>query len=323
MEPVKKERKPFRWVSTIAYKEIEKIVTRGYNTTELVEKGYGLGDVIFVDYQSRIPFVRETKMLDYVMVVNLEDGLSPSAAMARIVAQSEAYMTQCCGAAVLAFGPAYGAFCELGNTLDRFLQIIEKEGISYAKAAKMLVEEYPTILENQGRTTLGVSTVDLKNPTPKRMFARAEKLGVAGNHIKLMKEVVKAVQESSDEPVDLDLLGSTTATMMDLGFTAEATWTIIAICRSYAAGAHAIDEIEHEKKGVWGQTLTAKELYNGPADRPVPDIAVRDKVAVSNKAMQGKTIESWYKDFTENKQTFPANGHAIVEEVPFLKDIKK
>jgi len=322
MESVKKERKPFRWVSTVAYKTIEKIVTRGYNTTELVEKGYGLTDIIFVDYQSRIPSYKEKQMLDYVMIVNLEDGLTPGAAIARIVAQGDAFMTQCCGASVLAFGPAYGAFCALGQSLDRFLEKVENDRISYAKAAKLFVEEYPTILENQGRTTLGVSTIDLKNPTPKNMFARAEELGVAGKYIKLMKEVVKAVQEAADEPVDLDMLGATTAVMLDLGFTPEATWTIIAVVRAFASGAHAVEEIEREPKAAWGGALTPKELYDGPAERPVPDLDVRDKVAVSNKTMQGKSLEDWYNDFKE-KQKFVASGHAVVEEVPFLREIRK
>lgn len=321
MEPVR-ERKPFRWVSRVAYKTIDKIVTRGYNTTELVEKGYGLGDIIFVDYQSRIPYIREVKMLDYVMITNLEDGLSPNAAIARIVAQGDAYMTQCAGASVLAFGPAFGAFDNLGKRLDEYVTKAEEENLTYAEAAKMLVEEYPTIKENIGRTTLGVSTIDLKNPTPEKMLARAEKLGVAGNYIKMMKEVVKAVQEVSEEPVALDMLGATTATMMDLHFTSEATWSIIAVARAYAAGCHAIEEIERMPKSAWGAALSPKDKYDGAADKPVPNLEDRDKVAVTNKSLQGNSIESWYADF-QNKQTQVASGHAIAEEVPFLKLIRK
>lgn len=321
MESVK-ERKPFRWVSTVAYKKIEKIVTRGYNTTELVEKGYGLMDIIFIDYQSRIPYVREEKMLDYVMITNLEDGLSENAAIARIVAQGDAYMTQCAGASVLAFGPAYGAFENLGNRLLEYMEKIENDNITYAEAAKELVKEFPTIRENQGRTTLGVSALDLKNPTPERMLARAEKLQVSGKYIKLMKEVVKVVQENSEEPVALDMLGATTATMMDLHFTPEAIWSIIAVARAYAAGCHAIEEIERKPKASWGRALSPKEKYDGAPERPVPDIEDRDRVAVTNKSRQGNTVESWFADFQE-KQKEVSSGHAVVEDVPFLKKIRK
>ncbi|MCL2481184.1 MAG: hypothetical protein FWF38_05690, partial [Spirochaetaceae bacterium] len=69
-------RESFKWVSEVAYKNIHRIVARGYDTTELVEAGYGVCDVIFIDYQSRIPLVEEKEVLDYCMVVIFEDGLS-------------------------------------------------------------------------------------------------------------------------------------------------------------------------------------------------------------------------------------------------------
>lgn len=322
MESVKRERKPFRWVSTVAYKTIEKIVTRGYNTTELVEKGYGVVDIIFIDFQSRIPFLKEKDMLEYLLIVNLEDGLTPNAAIARIIARGDAYMTQCAGGSVLAFGPAFGAFCAIGTFMNEFLDKAEKENLSLATAAKQLVELYPTIKEHEGRTTLGVSALDLKNPVPERIFARAEKLGVAGKHVEFMKEIVKAVQEVSDTPVALDMLGATAATMMDLHFTPEAIWAIIAVTRAYAAGCHAIEEIEREPKEAWGGSLTSKELYDGPSERPVPDLEGRDRFAVANNKSQGDTIESWYNDFLE-KQKGVATGHAISEDVPFLRKIRK
>jgi len=322
MESVKKERKPFRWVSTVAYKTIEKIVTRGYNTTELVEKGYGIVDIIFIDFQSRIPLLKEKEMMEYLLIVNLEDGLTPNAAIARIVAKGDGYMTQCSGASVLAFGPAFGGFCALGSFMNEYLEKAEKENISLAEAARQLVAEYPTIKENEGRTTLGVSAVDLKNPTPERIFARAEKLNVAGKHIAFMKEIVKAVQDTSETPVALDMLGATTATMLDLKFSPEAAWSIVAVTRAFAAGCHAVEEVEREPKEVWGAALSPKENYDGPGDRPVPDLEDRDKVAVPNKKSQGDTIESWYRDF-QQKQKMVGTGHAVVEEVPFLRKIRK
>ena len=68
------------------------------------------------------------------------------------------------------------------------------------------------------------------------------------------------------------MLGATGATMMDLGFTPEATWAILAVTRSFAAGAHYIEEVEREGSNRLGQELTPKEDYDGPADRPVPPL---------------------------------------------------
>ena len=77
--PLDEKRDRFQWVSEVAYKNVHRIVTRGYDTTELVEAGYGLTDVLFIDFQARIPLVEEDQMLNYVMVCMLEDGLSSPA----------------------------------------------------------------------------------------------------------------------------------------------------------------------------------------------------------------------------------------------------
>jgi len=318
MESVK--RKPFRWVSTIAYKEIDKIVSRGFNTTEIVDKGYGIADMIFINYQSRIPKVNETKMLDYVMVVNLEGGLDYGAAIARIIAKSDAYMTQAIGGSILAFGPAYGGFAHLGNSIQKYIQKAEEENWTYAEAAELFVQDYHNLLENQGRTTLGVSSVDLKNPTPSRMFARAEKLGVKGKNIEFMEALVKVVQEKSEEPVALDMFGATCAVMMDLNFTPEAIWSIIAIVRAYAAGAQAIEEIEEEPKSIYGAPLTPKEYYIGPEDKEVPTLEERNRIAEPNKKKVGNDANSWIKDL-ERKQRQRATGWVIEEELPYLKEM--
>jgi hypothetical protein len=77
-------RAPFQWVSEVAYKNVHRIVARGYDTTELMEEGYGVIEVLFVDYQARIPTVEEGQMLNYVMIMALEDGMSSPAAISRI-----------------------------------------------------------------------------------------------------------------------------------------------------------------------------------------------------------------------------------------------
>ena len=298
-------REPFRWVSEVAYKNVHRIVARGYDTTELVEAGYGLSDIIFVDFQARIPTSEEHDMLEYVMVIALEDGLSGPAAISRIVAQSKTLLTQAAGASILAFGHAYGAYCEFGNILDKYLVKAEEEGTSVEEIAKVLVKD------KLGDEALGVSGLMLKDPAAKRMLARAEKLGVAGKYAAFMKEIVKAAQEASDTPVDIDLLGATGAVMLDLGFSSEATWGVLAITRAFAAGAHYCEEVEREGFVRGGQVLTPKEDYDGHDDRPVPSLDERAKLA---KPGHADSPEEWKKMFDERQGTV-ATGWAIVEEI--------
>ncbi len=303
--PLDTKRAPFQWVSEIAYKNVHRIVSRGYDTTEVMEQGYGVVDMLFVDYQARIPLIEEEKMLNYVMILALEDGLSMPAAISRLVARSKTFLTQACGASILAFGHAYGAYSAFGNRLEEYLKKVAEEGKSLEEVAELLVKE------NLNDEALGASSLMLKDPAAKRMFARAEKLGVAGKYIAFTKELVKAAQKASAEPVDLDMLGAIGATMMDLGFSPEATWAILAVTRSFAAGAHYIEEVEREEYMKIGQTLTPKEDYDGPADRPVPPLKDREKFA---KPALTRTPEEWKKAFDERKKIL-GSGYSIVEEI--------
>ncbi len=299
------KRAPFQWVSEVAYKNVHRIVTRGYDTTELMEEGYGIVDVLFIDFQARIPLIEEEQMLNYVMILALEDGLSMPAAISRIVAQSKTFLTQACGASILAFGHAYGAYSAFGNRLEEYLERAEREGKTQAEMAEILVKE------NLNDESLGVSGLMLKDPAANRMIARAEKLGLAGKYIAFTKEIVKAAQKISPNPVDLDMLGATGATMMDMGFSSEATWAIMACTRAFAAGAHFIEEIERCEYTKLGQTLTPKESYDGPEDRPVPSLDERAKNA---KTAQTHTPDEWKKAFDERKKIY-GSGYSIIEEI--------
>ena len=166
-----------------------------------------------------------------------------------------------------------------------------------AQAAERLVRE------NLQDEALGVSDLMLKDPAAARMIARAEKLGVAGKYIEFTREIVKAAQAVSEAPVDLDMLGATGATMLDLGFSPEATWAILAVTRSFAVGAHYIEEVEREGYRRTGQSLTPKEFYDGPEDRPVPPLKDRSKVAKSGIC---HTVDEWARSEKKKRNSSAA-----------------
>ena len=303
--PLNDERAPFQWLSEVAYKNVHRIVARGYDTTELMEQGYGMTDMLFVNFQARIATVEEDQMLNYVMILALEDGLSLPALMSRMVARSKTFLTQAAGTSILAFGHAYGAFSAFGNMVLEKMQQAEASGQSIEAAARELVAEH---LDDPA---LGISDLYLEDPAAKRMLARAKKLGVAGPYIAFLEAMAEAARDISDTPVDVDLLGAMSATMMDLGFTPEATWAIVAVTRSFGAGAHYIEEVEREGCTRLGEHLTPKELYDGPEDRPVPPLADRHKHAKSSRV---GTPDEWQAALKERRK-LRGSGAAIVEEI--------
>ena len=303
--PLSHERAPFQWLSEVAYKNVHRIVARGYDTTELMEQGYGMTDMLFVNFQARIATVEEDRMLNYVMILALEDGLSMPAMMSRLVARSKTFLTQAAGTSILAFGHAYGAFSAFGNMVLEKMQQAEGSGQSVEAAARELVAEH---LDDPA---LGISDLYLEDPAAKRMLARAKKLGVAGPYIAFLEAMAEAAKDLSDTPVDVDLLGAMAATMMDLGFTPEATWAIIAVTRSFGAGAHYIEEVEREGYTRLGEHLTPKEFYDGPDDRPVPPLADRHEHAAPARV---GTPDEWLAALEERRK-LRGSGAAIVEEI--------
>ena len=303
--PTDETRARFQWVSEVAYKNVHRIVARGYDTTELMEEDYGMTDVLFVDFQARIATVEEDQMLNYVMIMALEDGLSAPVAVSRLVAQSKTFLTQACGAAIHAFGHAYGAYSAFGNRLLDELAAGRENGLDIDAIAQGIVDE------NLGDESLGVSDLMLKDPAAKRMIERAKKLGVAGEYVELMTAIVEKAKDASDTPVDIDMLGAIGSVMMDLGFTPEATWAILAVTRSFAAGAHFIEEIERAEYRRLGQVLTPPEMYDGPPDRPVPPLAERD----TNAELAFSTdLDEWAKREEERKSVW-GSGYSIHEEI--------
>jgi citrate synthase len=306
--PPDTSRPHFQWTSEVAYKNKHRIVARGYDTTELMEEGYGLTDMLFVDFQSRIPMIEEEKMLNYIMILSVEDGLSMPATLSRTVARSKTFLTQACATSVLAFGHAYGAYSAFGNMLLDIEKQVEVEGKPLMEVAR---EAIKTKLDKGETEALGVSELMLKDPAAKRLITRAKKLDVAGKYIDIFEQIVEICRELSDGQVGVDMLGAIGATMLDLGFTPEATWAISSITRSFGAGAHYIEEVEVEGYTRLGEELTAKDLYVGPADRPVPPLSERDQHA---KPAQTQTPQEWKKAFKE-RQKLQASGFAISEEI--------
>ena len=149
--PMDGERAPFQWLSEVAYKNVHRIVARGYDTTELMEQGYGMTDMLFVNFQARIATVEEDRMLNYVMILALEDGLSLPALMSRMVARSKTFLTQAAGTSILAFGHAYAAFSAFGNMVLEKMQQAEASGQSVDAAARSWWRSTSTIPRSGSR----------------------------------------------------------------------------------------------------------------------------------------------------------------------------
>lgn len=306
-EPEKKEvkptreKEPFRWCSTISYKTVSNIVARGYDTTRLVEEGYGIADILFILYQSRIPTSSEERMLNYLMLLFLDDGMSQPAVVSRLVADGRPLLTQAIGAGILAFGHVYGAFQDYGHMMNEYLERAERQNKNLKEIAQILVREH---LE-EGKTILGLYPEYVQDdPMPYRVFSKAKSLGTADKYHNFQMEIQGAVNQTRQKEKKLKLhpnmVSAIGSAMLDLNFTPEAIWAIAIVTRAYGCGAHAVDEMEDKStEEPYGVKLYNPEDYSGIPDRPVPQLKDRNKVA---KPILMKSVDDWHRTSEEMKK---------------------
>ncbi|RLI44966.1 hypothetical protein DRO69_06190 [Candidatus Bathyarchaeota archaeon] len=287
------ERMPLIQTKTsISYKTEEKTIIRGYDLSELAEKGYTFCDVLFILFQGRIPTEVESRALSLEMGAFLEHSMSPSAAAAIAVATGRPDLPAAIAAGISTFGAVHGPGANHGLMLNTYLKRALEEGKSIDEIAKILVDEYLS----SGRRIPGFGQpqhID-GDPRAEPLHILHEALGLAGVYYELQRAIEKYFKERREKegkkPVPVNVVGSGNTLLSDLGFSPLAAWCLGSICRGYSCAAHAI---HHYKKGhAWAasrrepmvQMLDLSMIkYVGPADREVPSPEERQEYAKKQK----------------------------------------
>lgn len=307
------EREPFRWTSTLSFKNISMINLRGYDTSELAENRYTVADILFILFQSRIPKKNEVKMLNYLTILFLDEGMSPSTVVSRIAIRGRPFITQAIGAGIEVFGHQYGSVQDFGNIMSSNIEKALNEKKSLKEMAKLLVDDYL----KAGKEFPGVHLENVHADIPAhRTLKRAETLGTAGIYQEFFTEVLKALNDhrkkEGKSELHPDMVGAGGSALLDLGFSPESSWAILIVCRAYGCGAHCIEEMERGPLGQYGVPQKGFEEYeyDGTKLKPVPPIEERDKYT---KPIKSSTVEEW-KQKVEEQKKIKGIGWTILKE---------
>ena len=290
----------FRRKSSISYKSEEKTVVRGYNLSELAEKGYTFCDALFILFQGRIPTEEEEKMLEYEMGEFLEHSMSPSAASAIAVIAGRPLLPAAVAAGVMTFGSAHGPGAAHGYMMNKYLERALKEGKSIDEMAKICVDEYL----DAGRPVMGMGQPQHTDGDPRAepTHIKQEELKLDGVYLKFQRALEKHFYERRKKEgkkyVAVNMVGAGNTALSDLGFSPNAAWCIGTLTRGYSCAAHALYTM---KKGrAWAasknepmvQMLDLSMIkYVGPDDRPVPSQEERQEYA--KKQLEEGEYKKW------------------------------
>lgn len=230
--------------TSITRVETDKIVTRGYNQRDLIEK-IRYSDMVFLILKGRLPSMKESKVFNHVLVSFCDHGVTPpSTQTARLVTSSGSPINSAIAGAFLSFGHKHAGAIE--KTMELYqskidsLYLTEDSNIDNKQIASLAIEIYNEyVLGNKKIPGFGHRYHNV-DPRADKLMELVIKEGFIGPHIKLALAVEDLVFDKKQIRLNVD--GANAAILSDLGFDPEQGLGIFMIGRLPGLIAHAHEE---------------------------------------------------------------------------------
>jgi citrate synthase len=251
------------WKTGISHIEPNKVVVRGYRIEELMGNR-SFGHVVYLLLKGDIPNEAHGRMMDAILTACVDHGVNPPTSVAaRTVASAGVPLPTAVAAGLLAVGDSHGGAIEdCMHMLYDTVAYMWDANIDNAKAAKDVVERYKA--EKSIVPGLG-HRVHTDDPRTKRLFAMADELGIAGDHVAMLKAIKAALKESSGKDLPINVDGAIAAVAADMGFDEGLGKGLFLIGRSAGLVAHVHEEMSNFKP--MRKIFTTDVQYDGPAEK--------------------------------------------------------
>lgn len=230
--------------------EKNKIVTRGYNQRDLIEK-IRYNDMVFLLLKGRLPSIKESKIFNHVLVSFCDHGVTPpSTQTARLITSSGSPINSAVSGALLSFGHKHaGAIekaMELYQSKINSAHLIDDPDIDNKQIASLAIEihnEY--ILKDRKIPGFGHRYHNV-DPRADKLIDIAINEGFIGPHVKLALALQDLVFEKKGVRLNVD--GANAAILSDLGFDSELGLGVFMIGRLPGIIAHIHEERMDEEE---------------------------------------------------------------------------
>lgn len=186
----------------------------------------------------RKPRPEQTKVLDAALLVLMDHGLTPSALVARLVADSNPDDIQIpLAAGALMVGNRFaGTMAGAGKLL--------REGMAYEGDKRDWAKNLVTQSRASGNRIPGFGHPNYKGTDPRtaRLFAVAKQAGVKGNYITLLELLSEEVNEQAGRQIVLNVTGALGAVLHEIGFPVDAMRSVSVVGRCAGLVGHILEE---------------------------------------------------------------------------------
>lgn len=235
---------PHTLKTAISRVEEDKIVTRGYNQRDLIEK-IRYSDMVYLLLKGRLPSPKEGKIFNHVLVSFCDHGVTPpSTQTARLIASSGSPMNSAVAGALLSFGHKHaGAIektMELLQSRINSIYYTEDSDIDNKQIASLAIDIYNEYIDGDLRIPgFGHRYHDI-DPRADKLMELAIKEGFIGPHVKLALALEDLIYQKKNIRLNVD--GANAAILSDLGFTPDLGLGVFIIGRVPGIIAHIHEE---------------------------------------------------------------------------------
>ena len=215
-----------------------RLQVRGKNTLSEVVGKLTFTEGFYLIVTGQMPSAGQVRLLDAALLVLMDHGLTPSALVARLVADSNPDDIQIpLAAGVLMVGNKFaGTMVGMGRILA--------QGMAHPGDKRAWADEVVRMHKETSRRIPGFGHPNYKGVDPRadRLIAVAKEAGVKGDYIDLLMTLCQAVDEDAKRHVILNVTGVLGAVLHELRFPVDTMRSVAAVGRCAGLVGHIHEE---------------------------------------------------------------------------------
>jgi citrate synthase len=233
---------PPRLVTTVGKAERDRVILRGYDLTKELVGHVSFAHLTYLMLMGRMPTEGQARMVDALLTVLVEHGMTGSAIAARLTYASAPEALQgAVAAALLSAGSVH-----LGTATDCARLLHETLAAAPADAdldalATQVVEDY--LGTRRIIPGLGHAQHTAGDPRAERLFAIARETEVYGRYCALLERIAARASERRGRLLPVNVTGAMGAIACELGVPWQVAKGFALIGRTLGALAHLADEV--------------------------------------------------------------------------------
>ncbi len=251
------------WTTAVTKIAPNEVRLRGYRIDELMGR-ISFSQGVYLALRGELPSAEVGALMDAMLLASIDHGATPPSALAAITAASTgAPINAAIASGVLAINRHHGGAIEdCMNTLIGALNRMESDKIDVGTAAASVVEEARAKKKRLAGFGHRIHTNDPRTP---RLFALADKAGVAAIPITLIQKIAEELEKQSGKALPINVDGAMAAILVGLGFEPAMANAFFIMARVPGLVAHIQEEWARQKP--MRKIHPTDHEYDGPPDR--------------------------------------------------------